>query len=155
MKKELQEKLFKSYPAIFRQKDLDRTVTAMCYGIACGDGWYDLIDQLCGEIQNQVDNVNRNRRNKLKLSARTLVPVNFEEITCEATQVKEKFGGLRFYVEGGDEYISGAIAMAESLSYQICTECGCKSDVDTQKNRGWIYTLCKSCKSARADIKLR
>jgi len=29
MKKELQDKLFETYPNIFRQKDLDKTQTAM------------------------------------------------------------------------------------------------------------------------------
>ena len=61
MKKELQNKLFESYPKIFRQKDLDKTVSAMCYGIGCGDGWYSLIDTMCGNIKNQMDNVNRNK----------------------------------------------------------------------------------------------
>ena len=61
MKAELQEKLFAAYPNIFAQKDLDMTKTAMCWGVSCGDGWYDLIDELCGNIQNHVDNFNRNK----------------------------------------------------------------------------------------------
>ena len=47
MKKELQEKLFANFPEIFKQKDLDMTQTAMCWGISCNDGWYDLINELC------------------------------------------------------------------------------------------------------------
>ena len=68
-----------------------------------------------------------------------------EHLICEAVQVKEKFGGLCFYTYGGDDYIDGLISMAESMSYYICTECG-KPSVQQDNNRGWIYTLCESCK---------
>ena len=144
MKKELQNKLFEKYPKIFRQKDLPAQQTAMCWGISCGDGWFDLIDELCGEIQNRVENINRIIKNDFKVQPKTIVPVKREYLVCEATQVKEKYGGLRFYVYGGDEYIEGLISMAESLSYRICTKCGNKSK--PQKDRGWIYTLCNTCK---------
>ena len=43
MKKELQDKLFEKYPKLYRQKDLDKTQTAMCWGISCGSGWYNII----------------------------------------------------------------------------------------------------------------
>ena len=33
-----------------------------------------------------------------------------------ATQVKEKFGTLRFYYDGGDDEISGMVRMAEAMS---------------------------------------
>ena len=44
MKQELQQKLYDTYPKLFIQKDLPPQQTAMCWGICCGDGWYDLID---------------------------------------------------------------------------------------------------------------
>ena len=81
MKKELQEKLFQDYPKIFKQKDLDKTKTAMCWGISCGDGWYEILDALCANIQNRLMNVNRNKPEE-------------EHLICEAVQVKEKFGCL-------------------------------------------------------------
>ena len=132
MKAELQDKLYADYPSIFIQKDLDMTQTAMCWGISCGDGWYDLIDEVWGNIQNHVENFNRNKPEK-------------DHIICQATQVKEKFGGLCFYTYGGNEYIDGMISFAESMSYHICTECGQRSEKN-ESNRGWIYTLCSSCK---------
>ena len=117
---------------IFRQKDLDKTVSAMCYGIGCGDGWYSLIDTMCGNIKNQMDNVNRNKPGD-------------KHLICEATQVKEKFGGLRFYVQGSDDFIDGIIDLAESMSYRICSQCG-NASTPNEKKRGWIYTLCNNCK---------
>jgi len=135
MKQELQKKLFSEYPKIFIQKDLDNTQTAMCWGIACGDGWYTLLDELCSDIQSRVTNFNRNKPEE-------------DHMVCQATQVKEKFGGLRFYTYGGDEYIDGMISFAESMSYRICSECGDPSEKN-ENNRGWIYTLCKECKESK------
>jgi hypothetical protein len=132
MKAELQEKLYTDYPEIFKQKDLDMTQTAMCWGISCGDGWYTLIDELCGNIKNHVDNFNRNKPEE-------------DHMVCEAVQVKEKFGGLCFYIYGGDSFIDGMVSFAESMSYHICTECGDPSEKQNN-NRGWIYTLCSKCK---------
>lgn len=134
MKAELQQQLYEKYPNIFRQKDLDKTVTAMCWGISCGDGWYDLIDTLCENIQNRIINVNRNKPEE-------------EHLICEAVQVKEKFGGLCFYTYGSDDYIDGLVSMAESMSYHICTECG-KPSEKQDNNRGWIYTLCENCRES-------
>ncbi|MGI9358823.1 MAG: hypothetical protein ACR2ON_05425 [Paracoccaceae bacterium] len=132
MKKELQEKLFSEYPEIFAQKDLDKTQTAMCWGIACGDGWYTLLDTLCANIQDRITNVNRNKSEEDKL-------------VCQAVQVKEKFGGLCFYIYGGDDYIDGLVSLAESMSYRTCSECGDPSE-ENKTNRGWIYTMCANCK---------
>ena len=63
MDQKLQNKLMDKYPKIFIQKELPMTKTAMCWGISCGDGWYDLIDELCENIQNHVQNKNRNNYN--------------------------------------------------------------------------------------------
>jgi hypothetical protein len=145
MKKNMQEKLFKKYPQIFRQKDLSAQETAMCWGITCGDGWFDLIDDLCSEIQNRVNNVNSNRKYSIKSSSPSLIPIKTIEFICEATQVKEKFGSLRFYTQGGDDYINGMISLAESLSRKICSQCGNKKNI--QQRRGWQHTLCKKCKN--------
>ena len=116
--------LFKKYPKIFRQKDLPMTETCMCWGIECGDGWFDIISTLCENIQKYVD-----------------------ETGCpqvEAVQVKEKFGGLRFYVYNSDDFVENLINQAETESYQTCERCGTKNDVITKGS--WITTLCGSCR---------
>lgn len=55
MSPELEKKLFDKYPKIFAQRKLPMTQTAMCWGIETGDGWYNIIDQLCRQIQHHVD----------------------------------------------------------------------------------------------------
>ena len=54
-------------------------------------------------------------------------------------QIKEKFGGLRFYYDGGDDYISGMVTMAESWASRTCETCGSKG---MTRGGGWVRTLC-------------
>lgn len=54
-------------------------------------------------------------------------------------QVKEKFGGLRFYADSTSDKVNSAIEAAEVLSYYICEECGKPGSLS---NFGWIKTLC-------------
>ena len=55
------------------------------------------------------------------------------------SQVKEKFGSLRFYYSGGDEAIDGMVRIAEGMSGCTCEECGA---VGKGRSGGWIRTLC-------------
>ncbi len=55
-------------------------------------------------------------------------------------QVKEKFGGLRFYINEGSEKIFNRISEAEKLSYELCEICGNKGEL--RKDKSWITTLC-------------
>ena len=60
-----------------------------------------------------------------------------QQVTLD--QVKEKFGTLRFYYRGGDEYIRGMVDMAESMSGITCEVCG---NVGKMHRGGWLRTLC-------------
>ena len=57
----------------------------------------------------------------------------------EVHQIKEKFGGLRFYYGGGDEHISGMETMAEIWAGRTCEKCGERGE---RRHGGWIRTLC-------------
>jgi hypothetical protein len=61
-------------------------------------------------------------------------PVKFD-------QIKEKYGGLRVYFSGGDEYVEGLVSMAEAMSYKICDVCGNKGEPNKE---GWISTRCEA-----------
>lgn len=54
-------------------------------------------------------------------------------------QIKEKFGGLRFYFQGGDERIDGMVTMAEAWAARTCETCGDKGE---RRHGGWVRTLC-------------
>ena len=128
MNPELDVKLCDKYPAIFRDRHGDIQSSCMPWGFECGDGWYWLIDRLCGCVQSYTKA--NSRLNDIP--------------QVVATQVKEKFGGLRFYYGGGDEVIGGMIWLAENMSYHICEQCGSTHNV-TQSNGGWTYTRCEKC----------
>ena len=73
---------------------------------------------------------------------------SFREVApqLQFTQIKEKFGTLRAYTNGGDEYCQGIISMAVSMSAITCEECGMPGQ---QRDGGWIRTLCDNCQEAR------
>ena len=55
MKDELDKRLCEKYPKIFRDRHASMQETCMCWGFAHGDGWYDIVESLCSNIQNHVD----------------------------------------------------------------------------------------------------
>ena len=179
MRKELQDKLYTKYPKLFGQKDLPMSQTAMCWGVECGDGWYNIVDQLCRGIQHHVDQQRKNRareqrynralryalRGKVEFlenyykralykeeSLKKIVEMDlerkkFKSLTSymhqvQFTQIKEKYGTLRIYYMGGDDYITGLVAMAEMMSGRICEKCGVPG---RQTEGNWIWTLCIRC----------
>lgn len=61
----------------------------------------------------------------------------------KVSQVKEKFGGLRFYLDESNKQIEDRISKAEDDSFNTCETCG-----DPGKSRTknyWIKTLCNKC----------
>jgi hypothetical protein len=108
------------------------TETTMCWGFECGDGWFNILNQLMGNIQHHID---------WKEKQGKPVP----QVTLD--QVKEKFGTLRFYYTGGDEYIRGMVTMAEAMSGTTCESCGNPGE---QTRGGWIKTICQPCEDKRA-----
>ena len=155
--------------------------TCMCWGFSCGNGWFNILDQLMGSIQQHIDWKEKQRKwnidynemaaqakagnfDLFELSMKDLtnpdykekrlaeivagdfreVPESIPQVTLD--QVKEKFGTLRFYYSGGDDYISGLVSMAESMSGVTCEECG---NPGKQVGGGWITTLCKEHAEAR------
>ena len=134
MKQELDELLCKRYPQMMVNRDKSMMETCMCWGFACGDGWFNILDQLMGNIQHHIDWKNKK-----------------EEVVPQVTldQVKEKFGTLRFYYTGGDDVIDGMVTMAESISGVTCEECGSPGK---RVGGGWVTTLCEAHAEARSIV---
>ena len=123
MTEELDKKLCAKYPKIFADRNADMKDTCLCWGFEHGDGWYWLLDRLCKKLQWDIDN---NGDPQIK-----------------AAQVKEKFGGLCFYIDGGTVEQHAQISLAESMSGGICEYCGSTKEIG--HTGGWIKTLCKTC----------
>jgi hypothetical protein len=93
-------------------------------GFAVGAGWYPILETLCANIQSHID---------------WRVKQGKDIAQVEVDQIKEKFGGLRFYYSGGDDEISGMVRMAEAWADIACEECGAAGK---RRSGGWIRTLC-------------
>jgi len=136
MKKELDEALCRKYPALFKDRHGNIRETLMCWGFECGDGWYHLIDTLCASLMWDGRDFEHNH---VRQDPPTVV------------QVKEKFGGLCFYIGGGTDEDYAKISLAGRLSYQICENCSTMADVSQTKG-GWIITRCLTCHREAGDL---
>jgi hypothetical protein len=119
--------LFEKYPKIFSGKDEPLTQNLMGFGFECGDGWFNLIDNLCSILTHDIE--------------------HNDEPQIKAVQIKEKYGTLRFYVQGASPRQYGMIDFAEYLSGAICEECGLPGELCTTTGNyyGWYRTLCSEC----------
>jgi len=139
--------LYQKYPDMFSNRHKSPRESCMSWGCECGLGWYDILSSLCWMInqhgrnkQDQRDYTEKHQPERLS-EILEYAPVKFD-------QIKEKFGGLRVYFSGGDDYIEGLVSMAESFSYKICEICGERG----QPNKGgWIVTLCDKCRNRTHD----
>lgn len=121
MKKELDEKLVADFPELYRDRHASVEATPMGFGFSCGDGWEPII---------------RTLSEQLTFLAKA------EEFPVVATQVKEKFGTLRFYVDSATEIMYACILAAEKRSEHTCEMCG---EYGTLCSRGgWVKTVCKT-----------
>lgn len=138
MREELDKLLCENYPKMFVNRHADMKETAMCWGFDHGDGWYNIIDHLCYNIQAHIDWKNGQRERLLKDNPyNNKIPDEVPQVVVD--QVKEKFGTLRFYYHGGNDTIDGMVSMAESMSGVMCETCGAPGK---RRGGGWIYTAC-------------
>lgn len=127
----LAQDLYLKYPKILKSE------SGIGIYFEVGDGWYDIIDILCSQIQHHIDWKNgEGQYTKHKDSRKEGESV--PQLVAE--QVKEKFGGLRFYAFGGDEKTAGMIELAETLTSRVCEVCG---SIGKKTRGGWIRTLCR------------
>lgn len=98
------------------QEYIEKTFPEMfktCFDFSIGDGWLPMIMAFCSQHSD-----------------------------TRIAQVKEKFGGLRLYLEEGTNEAFAFVGTLEALSFFVCEACGKPAEVRTT---GWIKTLCQSC----------
>lgn len=117
MNKEYTNKLLKDFPTLFKR--------IRSFGV--GDGWFGLVYKLSKQLSDELERLREEGVPAAKL------PV--------ALQVKEKFGGLRFYVANTNLYIRKCIQDAERVASKTCEDCGLVGSLD--ESRSWILTLCE------------
>lgn len=55
MKQELEQQLCEKYPKLFSYRVNRNTNSPLAFGIECGDGWFTILDTMCGLIENHID----------------------------------------------------------------------------------------------------
>ena len=93
-------------------------------------GWRSIIFNLC----NCIDTYNRLTYSVCQTTQQKKNPPR-----VVVQQVKEKFRGLRFYIDGGDDRVMGMIALAEELSTTTCEVTGNPGVLC--RRGGWFKTL--------------
>lgn len=124
MDKRKEKLLADRFPDFWNDLYGDETATCMAHGFQCGDGWFQLIWNLCEEIE----------------AALKSDPVEGFKVE----QVKEKFGSLRFYVSDENPRIEHAIKQAGELSEVTCENCGSREGRIRVSN-GWHTCRCGYC----------
>lgn len=120
MKKELEDTFYADYPKL-----------ANDVYIAVNDGWYDILRDMFAEVQAELD--------------KQTEPDNADEY-AHFSQIKEKFGDLRVYMNGNvPSEVYDIISKYERLSSKVCEDCGTRGT--KTKDCSWITTLCVSCKA--------
>lgn len=115
MNDKLTEKLHKDYPKIFPKNERGYSL-----GFEHQDGWYDLINGLCSTLMMYCKDHN------------TEPPV--------ASQVKEKYGSLRFYVWSAPIELYDIIERFETESQYVCEICGERGKI--HRVGGWYKCVC-------------
>lgn len=157
MRKELEMKLAEEFAFLRRAETRQEGRIEnlfQAFGYECGDGWYELLRGLCGQIVSAYEEAG-------------------QPVDIVIDQIKEKFGTLRFYYHFGDQdpgisaidflgvgslrisrgdtplcgKIAGIVAKWEDKSATVCEKCGRPGQL--RKDRPWIRTLCDSCSRNR------
>ena len=95
----------------------DRGPITNCNFFEINNGWFKLVKELIED----------------------LIALGWDKQTC---QVKEKFGGLRFYINAASNEVFDRISKAERDSYNICEKCGEEGEI--RRDLGWYFTLCNN-----------
>lgn len=110
------EHLLKSYPKLYRNRMY----------FACGDGWFEIIDELSKNLEPLIEEIE-----------------GLDEVWMPyVTDVKEKWGTLRFYMSCETDKMSKFIREAELKSKVTCEACGSPGKI---RGGHWIVTLCDKC----------
>jgi len=131
---EFDKKMCEKHPDIFQCRFKPMSETCMCWGFAINEGWFEIIEKLCIQLQLLMDKFN---------------------VDIVAEQVKEKFGGLRFYttIKAKEDsqltaeeshilwdIVGSVIGRAEDKSVQTCEKCGEYRKIRT--DYAWHVCLC-------------
>lgn len=129
MNNENSKRIINACPSLFidieqQRENMQNNImfTPIAFGFECGDGWADLLVELCEKINSYLQTTSQEYVDSM-----------------QALQVKEKYGTLRFYLSFYDDTIDKFIRDAVLKSSVTCETCGNAGEV--LGNR-WLYCAC-------------
>lgn len=122
MKCENDKYLCEHFPLTFKDRRSNMQSTCMYWGFCCGDGWFDLIREAAEKIEPMLEKMPEGKRGR---------PTSM--------QVKEKYGGLRWYWGINKNEIRAIVDEVEKRSYKICETCG---KLGNLRGNNWFYVSC-------------
>ena len=137
------EDLAKSYPELIEKSQCDES-------LGVDVGWFNIIDALCGSICQPLTTAKsrlkaaieypRNENGKYIAECTERYNKELEALPI-ITTIKEKFAGLRVYVENSNDRVDALIGMASLLARHTCEVCGKPGELDD--TTGWMKIHCK------------
>lgn len=122
----LAKKLTKDFPHVFVGYENGREPFSM-FGFECGDGWEPIIRNAAAQLEPLI--VIEGKKD----------PEAFKYGLFSTSQLKEKYGTMRWYLSSGTEEMYAITEEAESKSEATCEQCGAPGEV---RGRGWLYCAC-------------
>lgn len=122
MRNKLQQNLFVEFPFLYGHMR----------GLEIQDGWYDILYKMSWRISNYI------------VTSQSGLSLQDVAASC----VKEKFGGLRVYLNTKipNTYIDGIVSDAMTEAWETCECCGYPGSL---RQDGWWQTLCDVCNAER------
>lgn len=122
--------LIAAAPLLYREHFQDKASSPFgVRGIECGDGWFQILLDLSSKIEPEL---------RAMLDDGTPI-----EDLPRVVQVKEKFGGLRFYMNQHSEKWLKWIREAEAAARTSCECCGAQAFM--HRRGGYLQILCPEC----------
>jgi hypothetical protein len=137
MNPEIDAKLVADFPLLYKDRHASITLTSMCYGFDCGDGWASIIRDLSSQLEAEIKGL----------------PVH-EQRLCRAAQVKKQFGKLRFYMAASTRFMERLISRAEAQSGNTCELCGDTGRLRHSHRTHELKTLCRKCATEQHGYKI-
>lgn len=163
MNSENTAKLWETFPLLYSGRQLSTRESLIPFGFSCGDGWFDLIWELSEKLERLIEKFIEEHPDSCECEhsraehteGKCVVILSLagkygfeDDVPCKcskfqvwhpkATQVKEKFGSMRYYLSATDQMYELA-REAEAKSATICEECGKPGSL---RGIGWYNTLC-------------
>jgi hypothetical protein len=125
--------LCERFPHLFGDRNAPLTQSLMGFGFEIGPGWMGIIYEAASKLEPLI----------VKMIDKAIKEKDFEtlEFIPRASQVKEKYGTLCFYLSSGTDEMYKIVETAEKKSEKTCEKCGKAGKL---RGKGWVYTRCNA-----------